>query len=89
MPAIQLNDQVFKVAQQRASDAGYSSVDAYVADVLVSADAKDINHLFTPERFAHIDKADADIQSGKGYTAEQAKKELAERREKWLQANPR
>jgi hypothetical protein len=89
MPTVQLNDQVFKVVQQRASDAGYSSVDAYVADVLVGTDSENIDRLFTPARLAHIDKADADIQSGNGYTTEQAENELAQRRGKWLQANPR
>ncbi len=89
MPVVQLNDQVFKVVQQRASDAGYSSVDAYVSDFLVATDDQNIDHLFTPQRLAHIDKAHADIESGKGLTSEQAEKELALRREKWLQANPR
>jgi hypothetical protein len=89
MPVVQLTDQVFKVVQQRASDAGYPSVDAYVSDFLVSTDDQNIDHLFTPRRLAHIDKADADIDSGKGLTSEQAEKELALRREKWLQANPR
>ncbi len=89
MPVVQLNDQVFKVVQQRASDAGYSSVDAYVSDFLVATDDENIDQLFTPQRLAHIDKADADINSGKGFTTEQAEKELALRRAKWLQANPR
>jgi hypothetical protein len=89
MPVVQLNDQVFKVVQQRASDAGYSSVDAYVEDFLVGTDAQEIDHLFTPQRLAHMDQADADIKSGKGFTTEQAEKELSLRREKWLQANPR
>jgi hypothetical protein len=89
MPVVQLDDQVFEVVRKRASDAGYASVDAYVTDMLVGEHAENIDRLFTPERLAHIDKADADIQSGKGYTTEQAEKELARRREKWLQANPR
>jgi hypothetical protein len=89
MPVVQLNYQVFKVVQQRASDAGYTSVDAYVADFLVATDDQNIDYLFTPQRLAHIDQADADIDSGKGFTTEQAEKELALRREKWIQANPR
>ena len=89
MPVVQLNDQVFKVVQQRASDAGYSSVDAYVSDFLVGSDGDDIDPLFTPQRLAHIDEADSEITAGKGFTTEQAEKELALRREKWLQTNPR
>jgi hypothetical protein len=89
MPVVQLTDQLFKVVQQRASDAGYSSVDAYVSDFLVATDGENIDQCFTPQRLAHIDKADADINSGKGFTTELAEKELTLRREKWLLANPR
>ena len=56
---------------------------------LVATDDQNIEQCFTPQRLAHIDKADADINSGKGFTTEQAEKDLALRREKWLQANPR
>ena len=70
MPAVQLNDQVFKVVQQRASDAGYSSVDAYVADFLVGTEADNIDQLFTTQRLAHLDTADSEINSGNGFTTE-------------------
>ena len=92
MPQVQLDDQVFKVAQQRAADGGYASVDAYIADVVVhdvSDDSDNVDHLFTPERLAHIDKAEAAIKAGKFYTAEQADEELAKRRAEWLRTNPR
>ena len=91
MPQVQLDEQVFKVAQRRAADAGYSSVDEYIADFVVhdTGDVDNIDHLFTPERLAHIDKAEADIKAGKFYTTEQADKELAERRAAWLRTNPR
>ena len=89
MPQVQLDDQVFKVAQRRAADAGYSSVDEYIADVVVHQSDDNIDHLFTPERLAHIDQAEADIKAGKSYTSEQANEELAKRRAEWLQTNPR
>jgi hypothetical protein len=92
MPQVQLDDQVFKVAQRRAADAGYASVDDYVADVVVhdaNDDTDNIDHLFTPERLEHIDKAEGEIKAGKFFTAEQADQELAKRRQEWLATNPR
>jgi hypothetical protein len=92
MPEVQLDDQVFKVAQRRAADGGYSSVDAYVADVVVH-DANDeiddsLDHLFTAQRLAHIDRAEADIIAGKRYASDEADAELAKRRSEWLRTNP-
>jgi len=96
MPQIQLNDQIFTAAQRRAAGAGYASVDEYVADVVAhdlsaenGADTPDLDHLFTPERLAHIDAAAAQIKDGNFYTTEQADAELAKRRAEWLQQNPR
>jgi hypothetical protein len=91
MPQIQLNDHVFQAAQRRAADGGFSSVEEYIADVVIHdvGDDADIDHLFTPERLAHIDEAEAEIKAGKSYTAEQADVELAKRRAEWLRNNPR
>ncbi len=96
MPQIELTERVFSAAQRCAAEAGFSSVDEYVADV-VSHDpveeslgaAANLDHLFTPERLAHIDAAEAEIQAGNSYTAEQADAELARRRAEWLRKNPR
>jgi len=91
MPQIELDDQVFRVAQRRAADAGYPSVDAYIADVVVhdnNTEADNLDHFFTPERLAHIDKAEADIKAGRFFTPEQADQELAKRRAEWLLTNP-
>jgi hypothetical protein len=96
MHQIQLDDQLYKEAQRRAAEAGFSTVDEYIADV-VSHDlvednggsAPDLDHLFTPERLAKIDKADADIKAGNFYTTEQADAELAKRKAEWLRKNPR
>jgi hypothetical protein len=92
MPQVQLDEQVFKVAQRRAVDGGYPSVDAYIAHMVVhdvSDDADNVDDLFTAERLTHIDKAEADIQAGKFFTAEQSNEELAKRREEWLRTNHR
>jgi len=91
MPQVQLDDQVFKVAQRRATDAGYPSVDAYIADVVVhdtGNDADSLDHFFTPERLVQIEKSEADIKAGNFFTSEQADEELAKRRAEWLRTNP-
>jgi hypothetical protein len=91
MHQIQLNDQLYQEAQRRAAEAGFGSVDEYVADVLQHdlEETENFDHLFTPERLAHIDLAIAQIEAGQGLTSEQAKAELAKRRDEWLRQNPR
>jgi hypothetical protein len=54
----------------------------------VTEETPNLDHLFTPERLAHIDKAEAEIKAGNFYTAEQADVELAKRRAEWLRSNP-
>lgn len=90
MHQIQLNDQLFEEARRRADDAGFPSVDEYVADVLqqgFAEQAESFDHLFTPERLAHIDRAAASIDAGRGMTAEQVESQLAQRRTEWLDQN--
>ena len=91
MHQIQLSDQLYQVAQRRAAEAGFGSVDDYVADVLQHdlVDTDNFDHLFTPERLAHIDRAAAEIDAGKGLMLEQADAELAKRRAEWLRQNSR
>jgi len=47
-----------------------------------------LDHLFTPERLALIDKAAEQIKVGQFLTSKQADIELAKRRTEWLQSNP-
>ena len=96
MPQIQLDDRIFTAATLRATEAGFSTVDEYVADVLshdlIDANGEEtpnLDHLFTPERLAHIDEAAAEIKAGNFYRPEQADAELAKRRAEWLRKNPR
>jgi hypothetical protein len=91
MPQVRLNDQLFKDAERRASEAGFSAVDNYVADLLnreLTDAAETFDRLFTPERLAKIDAAAAQIDSGQFFTAEQADQELSKRRAEWLQKRP-
>jgi hypothetical protein len=92
MHQIQLNDQLYQEAELRAAEAGFGSVDEYVADVLrhdLQEETENFDNLFTPERLAHIDRAAAEIDAGQGLTSEQVDAELAQRRDEWLRQNPR
>jgi hypothetical protein len=73
MRQIQLDDQLYQEAQRRASAAGFATVDRYVADVLqndLHEETENLDHLFTPERLAHIDRAAAQIDADQGISAE-------------------
>jgi hypothetical protein len=68
MQQVQLTNRVYKQVKRRADEAGFKSVDEYVADVLANDledETENLDHLFTPERLAHIDKAAAQIKAGK------------------------
>jgi hypothetical protein len=90
MQQVQMTDQLYRETELRAKAAGFSSVDAYIADVL-SVDliedgqgTPNLDHLFTAERLARIDEAAAQVRGGHFYTTEQADAELAKRRAEWL-----
>jgi hypothetical protein len=96
MHQVQLADDVYKDAQRRAAEAGFSSVDDYVADVLTNdlfensgEETPNLDHLFTPERLAHIAAAQADVKAGRVLTSEQVDAELAKCRDEWLQNKSR
>ncbi len=92
MHQVQLTEEIYRNAQRRAHAAGFSNVDEYVTDVLsheLSSEVENFDHLFTPERLAHIDAAVADLNSGKSFTSAEADAELARRRYEWLRKNNR
>jgi|GEM_PF-820253 len=94
MHQIQLADDVYEQARRRAAEAGFASVDEFVADMVShdgvddgEADEPNVDHLFTPERLAEIDQAEADIRAGRFYTTEQAYAELEKFKAEWLRKN--
>lgn len=92
MHHIQLDDQLYQEALRRATEAGFPSVDEYVADVLqhdLHEEVENFDSLFTPERLSHIDHAAAEIDAGQGLTSNQVDAELAKRRDEWLRQNTR
>jgi hypothetical protein len=63
-------------------------VDDCVADVLINDAAEPgLDHLFTPERLAHIDKAAAQMKAGESYSIEEVREHLAEARAEWIRKN--
>lgn len=75
MHPVQLPDQLYQKAQQRAQAAGFQSVDEYVAEIVesdVSAALEDYDHFFTPEIVAELDQIRAEVQAGaKTYSSEE------------------
>jgi hypothetical protein len=94
MRQVQLNERLYKEAERRAAEAGFSTVDEYVADVVshdlvedTGGETPNLDHLFTPERLAHIDKAEAEIRAGNYFTAEQVREHFKKKRAEWIQKN--
>jgi hypothetical protein len=83
MHQIQLNDQLYQEAQRRAAEAGFGSVDEYVADMLQHdlEETENLDHFFTPERLAHIDRAAAQIDAGLGIPSEQVREHFRQKRD--------
>jgi hypothetical protein len=82
MHQVQLNDQLYREVQRRAAEAGFGTVDDYVADVLQQEleDPENFDHLFTPERLAHIDRAAAQVDAGECLTSDQVRDHFQRRR---------
>lgn len=82
MRQVQLSDQLYDQAKRRAAAAGFKTVDDFVADVLADeliGDTPDLDHLFTAERLAHIDKAAAQVKAGKTHTAAEVREHFRKR----------
>jgi hypothetical protein len=88
MRQVQLNDKLYKEAQRRAREAGFGSVDEFVADRLesdFSDEQENFDHLFTPDVIADLDKISDQIKSGgKTYTMEEVDEHFEKKRQEWL-----
>src|SRR5665213_2968547 len=91
---VQLNERLYKEAERRAAEAGFSSVDAYVADVISQdlieddlGESPHIEHLLTPKRIAEIDAAIADVDAGNFLTEEEMEAYYKQVRGEWEQRN--
>ena len=88
MHQVQLNDELYKEAERRARDAGFGSVDEFVADRLENDfldEQENLDHLFTPEVIADLDKISHGIKAGgKTYTMEEVDEHFEKKRQEWL-----
>jgi hypothetical protein len=88
MRQIQLPDRLYNQVKRRAADAGFSSVDDYVAEIVERGDqseAPNFDHVFTPERIARLEQISAEIKAGaKTYTAAQVQRHFERKRKQWL-----
>ena len=90
MPQIQIDEKIFNAAQRRATDGGYSSVDAYVTDVLVHDLTEDgegtpnLDHLFTPQVIAELKQISEKARAGgKTYSSEEVRQHFRSRSQAW------
>ena len=84
MRQIQLSDELYQEARQRASTAGFESVDEYIADVVqqdLEEVGEDLSHLFTPERLARIDEGVAQADAGLTIPMDQVREHFRQRYE--------
>ncbi len=84
---LQLPDPVYDEVQRAANAAGFADLETYVVDP-ISQETENFDHLFTPERLAIIDRADAEVKAGHFRTMEQYEARLAEMKTAWKKANP-
>ena len=83
MHEIQLTDQIYQEAQRRATEGGFASVDEYVAAMLRQEfeESENLDHLFTPERLALIDRAASQMDSGQGIPSAQVLEHFRRKRD--------
>ena len=77
MHQVQLSDQLYRVAQRRASEAGFATVEEYIADVEaqdIADDTENVDHLFTPQVVAELEQISAAAKpGGKTYSSEEVR----------------
>jgi hypothetical protein len=87
MQQVQLNDELYKKAEQRARAAGFGSVDDFVAERLeseFSEDQEDFDDRITPEFVAHLDRISNEMKAGKSVSMDEVDQHLADVRDTWL-----
>jgi predicted transcriptional regulator len=85
---VQLSDQLYDKAAQRANLAGFQTVDEYIADIVqhdLLNDLFDADEFFTPQVIAKLDEAAAEADAGRLVTFEDLTKQIEERRKAWRQ----
>ena len=87
MHQVHLTDQLYQEAQRRAIEAGFTTVDEYVADVIahdLELSNENCDHVFTSEVIGELDRVSAAAKAGgKTYSLEEVKEHFRKRSEAW------
>jgi hypothetical protein len=87
MHQVNLDDHLYQQAQRWATEAGFNTVDEYVADVIsndLELSIENQDHLFTPEVISELDRISASIQAGgKTYSSDEVREHFRKRSEAW------
>ena len=88
MQQIQLADQLYREVERRATEAGFQASTIIVAEVIsqsIHDPAESYDHLFTPERIAHLDRISAGVKAGgKTYGTAEVREHFEKKRKQWL-----
>ncbi len=90
MHSIQLSDHVYLRAQQRATEAGFPTVDEYVTEIVESelVSATNLDHLFTAEILAQLDQIHVEVQGGaKTYSSCDVDEHFQRKSQAWREAH--
>jgi hypothetical protein len=91
MHQIQLSDQLYQQAKQRATEAGFQSVDEYIADIVesdVSASVANFDHFFTPEVVSHLNQIHAEVLEGaRVFSQEEVDEFFRQKSQAWREAH--
>ena len=87
---INLPDEAYLMAQKRAQQEGFVSIEGFLSDVFlflvntITSEPDNYDHLFTPNVLASIDKGAQEIIDGKSMTRSEVDAHLATKRAEWL-----
>jgi hypothetical protein len=92
MQQVQLPDHLYRVAQRRAAEAGFATVEEYIADVVTqdaADDTENFDHLFTPQVVSELEQISAAARAGgKTYTSEEIREHFRRKSEAWPVSHP-
>lgn len=86
MPNIQLTERLYSEVERRARQAGFSSVDEFVAERRESDFldvTENLDERFRPEILDHLDRISGDMKAGQSVSMDEVEQHLAEVRKSW------
>jgi hypothetical protein len=89
MRAIELSDVQYESLESKAVEAGFDTVEEMIHSWVDQAleETPNLDHLFTPEKIAHIRAADREIDEGDFYTLDEVKAHIEKVGAEWQRQN--